>query len=296
MKKNCYKLGEYKIIESDSGELSWEAHFGLGMFQEGRCFRKGAILFIRPAESRHNGFLILEFNDHLKKFSAWTKTRYYCKNLEVFHCKTGKKVTRNEMRIWMIDQGSDSTATALLGSPGDALNDSFPTISGYNVNFRLQKYEIHKNANGQVMWRTFAGLNILRTGECIILEDILFLGPWHDEQTDMMRRQFVANLKNLPQWNQTKYFCHTFPLYECKTSSLIKEYKKEILSENKAIENKYVKAVNKKNSELKISPEKSRQPFSPKELWESLKSLAKPSINTLKKNIFLKFRFKRPKI
>ena len=64
MKTNIYKLGEYKIIESDTGELRWEAHFGLGALQEGRCFKKGTILFIGPAESQRDGFLILEFIDH----------------------------------------------------------------------------------------------------------------------------------------------------------------------------------------------------------------------------------------
>ena len=108
------------------------------------------------------------------------------------------------MRLWMLEHGSDRTATDFSGSPGNASNDSFSPISGENVNFRLQKYEINKNADGQVMWRAYAGLNILRTGECIILEDILFIGPWHDEQTDMVRQEFIANLKNLPQWDQTK--------------------------------------------------------------------------------------------
>jgi len=294
MKETFYKLGEYKIIESDSGELRWEAHFGLGMFQEGRCFRKGVILFIGPAEGHHNGFLKLEFNDHLKKLSAWTKTRYYCDNLEVFYCKTGKKFRWKEMRFWMLDHSSDRTATDFPGSPGDAANDTFSSISGENVDFRIQKYEINKNPNGQVMWRTYAGFNILRTGECIILKDILFLGPWHDEQTDMVRQEFIANLKNLPQWDQTKYFCHTFPLHECKTLSLIKEYKKGDLSHSKPTGTKYVDALNKTSNELKISLEKLRQPFSPKEILLPLKSLAKSLINTCEKVRSFKFKFNKP--
>jgi len=198
------------------------------------------------------------------------------------------------MRLWMLENGSDRTATDFSGSLGNALNDSPSPILGENVNFRLQRYEINKNANGQVMWRACSGLNILRAGECIILEDILFFGPWHDEQTDMVRREFIANLKNLPQWNQTKYFCRKFPLHECKTLGLVKEYKKEDLSDPKATGTKYVKAVNKKNTELKKSPGKSRQPFSPNEILGPLKSLAKSLINTWEKVCSFKFKFNKP--
>ncbi|MDF1593341.1 MAG: hypothetical protein P1P89_17645, partial [Desulfobacterales bacterium] len=207
MKENFYKLGEYKIIESDTGELSWEAHFGLGKFQEGRCFRKGAILFIGTAESHHNGFLKSEFIDHLKSFPDWMKTKYYCENIEIFHCKTGKKVSRKEMRLWVFDQGSEEETIAFSDSTGGDSNDSFSVISGENFNFRLQRYEINKKADGRVVWKTYAGLSTLRTGACIILEDILFLGPLQDEQTDLIRRQFIVNLKQLPEWNQTKYYC-----------------------------------------------------------------------------------------
>jgi hypothetical protein len=56
MKINIYKLGEYKIIESDAGELRWEAHFGLGELQEGRCFkndvRQGDLTGKNMTESR----------------------------------------------------------------------------------------------------------------------------------------------------------------------------------------------------------------------------------------------------
>lgn len=296
MNENFYKLGEYKIIESDFGELRWETHFGLGMFQEGRCFRKGVILFIGPAESHHNGFLKLEFNDHLKKFPDWLKTKYYCKNLEVFHCKTGKKVSRKEMRLWMFNPGAEGESTAFSDSPGNDLSVSFPVVTGDILAFRLQRYEINKKADGRVVWKTYAGLSTLRVGTCIILEDILFLGQWQDEQTDLIKRQFVSNLKKLPQWNQTKYFCHTFPLRECKTLNLVKEYKKGDPNDKKIAETEYKRAVQKKRTELKTSPEKPRQPFSPEEIMKPLQSLFKPSMSTWDKFRFFEIRHRRPKI
>ncbi|MCJ7593453.1 MAG: hypothetical protein MUO52_01600, partial [Desulfobacterales bacterium] len=187
MKINIYKLGEYKIIESDTGELRWETHFGLGALQEGRCFKKGTILFIGPAESQRDGFLKLEFIDHLKGFPEWLKTKYYCENLEVLHCKTGKKVSREEMRLWMFDQGREGETMLFSGKPGDDSDNLSSLMPRENVDFRLQRYEISKKANGQIVWKTYEGLSSLRTGPCIILEDILFIGPWQDEQTNLTK-------------------------------------------------------------------------------------------------------------
>jgi len=156
----------------------------------------------------------------------------------VFHCKTGKKISKEEMRLWIFDQGSDKESIAFSGSPGDGLNDSFSMIPGENVNFRMQRYEINKKANDHIVWKTSAGLSILRTGACIVLEDILFLGPWRDEPTDLIRRQFIANLKQLPEWNQTKYYCPAFPLRECKTLNRVGKYKQDALTDKKTTKNK----------------------------------------------------------
>jgi hypothetical protein len=74
MKATIYRLGEWKIIESDTGELRWEAHFGFGGLQEERCFRKGMILFIGPAEINRPGLFKGEFLDHLKPcFPRWAR-------------------------------------------------------------------------------------------------------------------------------------------------------------------------------------------------------------------------------
>ena len=38
MKGSEYRLGEYKIVEYEDGELSWESHFGFAALREGRYF------------------------------------------------------------------------------------------------------------------------------------------------------------------------------------------------------------------------------------------------------------------
>ena len=43
MKSTFYRLGEYKIIDSGTGALWWEAHAGLGALISGKCFIRGEI-------------------------------------------------------------------------------------------------------------------------------------------------------------------------------------------------------------------------------------------------------------
>jgi len=102
-----YRLGEYKLIETGMGELRWEAHCGFAALHEGRCFRKGAILFIGPAENDQIGFLKGDFLDHIQAFPVWSKTRYYCSAFDSYHCETGREVAEQEMLMWMLGRGVD---------------------------------------------------------------------------------------------------------------------------------------------------------------------------------------------
>jgi len=227
MKTTSYKLNEYKIIESGTGELKWEAHFGLGALQEGRCFRKGKILFIGPAENERLGFLKGEFLDHLKPFPAWLKTKYYCRGLEVYHCRNGKRVAKVEMQLWMLDRGIDEGGRIFTEKPGPCSNNISTRRATGDVAFRLGRYEIIKKTNNQFVWRTYAGPNTITVGNCIILEDILFIASWQNEPSDLNKRQFLANLQQLPKWDQTRYFCPKLSLHDCKTGKRLLEVQEE---------------------------------------------------------------------
>ncbi len=214
MEANFYKLGEYKIIESDTGELVWEAHSGFGSLQEGRCFKKGSsILFIGPVESEHLGLLKAEFLEQLKPLPAWLKTNYYCKGLEVYHCETDKKITKEDTLLWRIDRTieggvyrSEKREREIDGASAKGIGDA---------SYRLRKYEIIRKANGQVVWKTDTGPNTVSGGAGTILEDILFIGPPRDEQFRLNKRMFRANLTLLPKWDQTTYYCSNLSLNEC---------------------------------------------------------------------------------
>jgi len=226
MRESFYKLDEYKIIESDTGDLRWEAHFGIGRLQEGRCFRKGMILFIGPAESDCIGFLKGEFLDHLKQFPEWLNTKYYCRGLDVYHCRSCKRVTKVEIQLWMLDRGIDEGGRIFTEKPEPCWDGiSTRRIAG-DVAFRLQRYEIIKKANGQIVWKTHSGPNTVTGGNCITLEDILFIGSRQNEQSTMSKRQFLSNLQQLPKWDQTRYYCSKLSLHDCKTLKRLQEERK----------------------------------------------------------------------
>jgi hypothetical protein len=292
MKISIYKLGEYKIMESDTGELRWEAHFGIAVRQEGMCFKKGAILFIRPAESQRDGFLKLEFSDHLKGLPPWLKTKYYCGNVEVFHCKTGKKVSTEEMRLWMLNQGREGENIALSCRTGDDSNDLSSLMSRENVTFRLQRYEIIKKTDAQIVWKTHAGPNTVSSGNCIILEDILFIGSRQTEQSNLNKRQFLANLQQLPKWDQTRYYCPKLSLHDCKTGNRLQEGRERWLSEKTPTEKHDIRNRYKNATESKILTGTQRGIFSTRTL-PIFESLADSAASRGENDRFFRFIFKK---
>jgi len=206
MGSKTYRLGEYKILESGIGELRWEAHSGFAAFQEGRCFRKGTILFIGPAENDQMGFLKGDFLDHIRTFPAWSKTQYYCSAFEIYHCKTGKRLAKQEMLMWMLDPGR--------GEGGSAAKDGA---------FRLERYEITRKTTGQIVWKTAPGPNTVREGTGTILEDILFFEPVKKTEFRLIGRQFAENLQKLPKWDQTEYYCPKSSLFDCTSRNNAQE-------------------------------------------------------------------------
>ena len=236
MKTKIYRLGEYKIIESETGGLGWEAHLGFCEIQEGRCFKKGSILFIGPAENHRLGFLKGEFLDQLKRSPEWLKTTYYCRKLEVYHCKNGKRVTKEEMLLWMIDRGIDEGDGVYAENPGQRSNNISTRKPTEDVAFSLQRYEVIKKTDGQIVWRTYAGPNTVSGGTCLILEDILFIVSGQNEQSTLKKRQFLDDLQLLPKWDHTKYYCPKLSLYDCKTGNRLQEERKRRHSERRATE------------------------------------------------------------
>lgn len=231
MKEIIYRLGEYKIIEFDTGQLMWEAHFGFGEFQRGRCFRKGSILFIGPAENCRNGFLKGEFLDDLKKYPKWGKTKFYYIGAGIHHCKNGKSVTKEEMVLWTLGRSPGEGAELHRDASKIFSNSAVAGKDAENAVYRLQRYEIIVRTDGQIISRTFSGPNSINSGNCFILENILFIGPQQNKTSSFNKRQFLANLRQLPIWDQTAYFSKRFSLHECEPGYGVKGELKKLTFE-----------------------------------------------------------------
>jgi len=95
MNESTYRLGEYRIIEYDNGQLWWERHFAFGMQRRGKCFILGDILIIGHWSHDEIGYLILEFHEQLEKLPDWNKTRHYCFAFELLDVSTGQSLTND---------------------------------------------------------------------------------------------------------------------------------------------------------------------------------------------------------
>ena len=217
MKSTFYRLGEYKIIDSGTGALWWEAHAGLGALISGKCFIRGEILFIGPRESEEPGFLANEFLNQLERFPRWEKTKHYCLNYTIYECRSGRKLTEEEIAVWSRSQTQWTEETVFSGTPLGKGNQKRGSDSTEDRSYRLGRYEIILKPSGEVWWKTPSGRTGLRVGKSIIVRDILFIGAGETEERSHLRRQFLERLDQLSEWRTTQYYSPSYALYDCGT-------------------------------------------------------------------------------
>jgi len=222
-----FRMGEFEIFLYDSGELRWQSHCGLGECREGRCFRRGDILFLGPAQSSGPGFLKLEFLDRLGRLPAWTSTRYYTSCLDIYRCRTGKSVSVEELAYRKAPPDGECAETLIRSETPAPLFQAPSKHCSEGTNYRLENYEIAKGEDGDFVWYSYVGPSTLKSGICIVLEDILFLCPSQWRPAYHSKQRFRSNLRQLPRWDQTSYFCPKFPLRECARASKLRATTKD---------------------------------------------------------------------
>ena len=199
-----YRLGDYIIIEHDSVLLIWMSHNSLGAQLCGRCFILGDILVFGPWDHEEPGYLKLEFYEQLMKLPVWTKTSYYCFASSLRKVDTGQSYTC-DLAEQLSKQKIDAEAVS-INEPGI---------------FRLERYKITVDENSIISWQTIGELNRTIGGTGITESGILCIGPKEVELDEgQSRKEFIAGLKLLPQWDKTFAWMHSGSLIICKESGI----------------------------------------------------------------------------
>ena len=58
-----------------------------------------------------------------------------------------------------------------------------------------------------------------KSGKCFINGDILFIKPSDSIGPGFLKGEFLDHLSKLPQWEKTKYYCASYKIHKCKSSS-----------------------------------------------------------------------------
>jgi nucleoid DNA-binding protein len=219
MQSTTYKLAEYKITENEHGDLWWATHIGLGSLRIGKCFINGDILFIRPSDSKGPGFLKGEFLDHLNKLPKWGKTKYYCASYKIYKCKSvSKKPFFEEAKSRIKDQ-------AILQKNELIQEEKSVKVNTLNhISYKLHRYEIIEKDNCQLFWKSYGGLRSLKEGRCHIKGKILFLELGETRLSKLMKKEFLQQLNQLPDWDRTKYFCASYTIHYSNTDAICRSF------------------------------------------------------------------------
>jgi len=80
--------------------------------------------------------------------------------------------------------------------------------------YRLDQYQIIEGWDG-----AHAGLAGLKGSRCFLEGTVLALEPPEIEKAGFFKTEFLEHLRKLPQWQKTKYYCHSHALHKCKTGT-----------------------------------------------------------------------------
>ena len=87
LKASVYKLGRYKIIDSENGELRWCTFSHCNRLRIGKAFIRGEILFLNGEIIAESRFSRKEFLRLLSLLPIWEETIYYCTNYSLKLCR-----------------------------------------------------------------------------------------------------------------------------------------------------------------------------------------------------------------
>jgi hypothetical protein len=85
------------------------------------------------------------------------------------------------------------------------------------ASYRLRSYRVTEYENGLLWWETHFDFGMQRSGECFIYGNILIIKNWSSEKNGLLIGEFLDQLKKLPSWDKTLYYCFASELLDIKT-------------------------------------------------------------------------------
>ena len=227
MMKQSYRLGQYKIIENENGDLWWECYAHFATTNSGKCFAAGNILFLEPYNRiSEPGYLLLEYNELLNKLPQWEKTKYYSSTHTIRSCKTGRTPPGNEISSRAREEAKSGTHNITTEVTGTGRGKIEQSDQANSISYRLAQYEIIENQSGELWWKAHAGLGRVRHGKCFVEDGILFIAASSKAdlkkpgESGFLRRAFLKQLNKLPRWEKTEYYCSSYTLRLCETGEI----------------------------------------------------------------------------
>ncbi len=84
--------------------------------------------------------------------------------------------------------------------------------------YRLRSYRITEYEPGVIWWETHFDFGKQRGGECFVCGNILILKTWSQEKDGLLIGEFLDQLRKLPPWDKTPYYCFASELLDTLTA------------------------------------------------------------------------------
>jgi len=91
--------------------------------------------------------------------------------------------------------------------------------------YRINEYRISEFADGRLWWDAHSGLGKQIGGPCFVYGNMLVLGTRCSEDDGFLKLEFFNQLKRLPFWHKTRYYCFISALMDVSSGTNISEQK-----------------------------------------------------------------------
>ena len=94
------------------------------------------------------------------------------------------------------------------------------------IKYRLDEYIIIERGGVFLTWVSHIAIGEQLSGRCFIIGNILVIGPQKHEKAGFLKLEFNEQLRKLPTWTKTTYYCHASSIRKVDTGqSLARELK-----------------------------------------------------------------------